>query len=81
MTNSQKLYNSFATALNIELSMINDDLKYQSITQWDSISHMILVSQIEEDFGVSLDANDVIDMSTVEKAKKILTRLGINFKQ
>lgn len=79
MTNTEKLYNSFATALIIDLSMINDDLKYQSITQWDSISHMILVSQIEEDFGVSLDTNDVIDMSTVGKAKEILTKLGIVF--
>lgn len=79
MTNSKKLYNSFATALSIDLSMITDDLKYQSITQWDSISHMILVSQIEEDFGVSLDTNDVIDMSTVGKAREILTKLGVVF--
>ncbi len=79
MTNTEKLYNTFATALSIDLSMVNDDLKYQSITQWDSISHMILVSQIEEDFGVSLDTNDVIDMSTVGKAREILARLGINF--
>lgn len=79
MTNSEKLYNSFAQALNIDLAMINDDLRYQSITQWDSISHMILVSQIEEDFSVSLGTDEVIDMSTVAKAREILTKLGVRF--
>ncbi len=79
MTNNEKLYHSFAKALSIDLSMINDELKYQSITQWDSISHMILVSQIEEDFSVSLSTDEVIEMSTVAKAREILTRLGVAF--
>lgn len=79
MTTTQKLYISFSKALNIDIALINENLKYQSITQWDSISHMILVSQIEEDFSVSLDTNDVIDMNSVAKAKEILIRFGVEF--
>ncbi len=79
MNNSGKLYSSFAKALNIDIVQVSDELKYQSITQWDSISHMILISQIEEDFGVSLDTNDVIDMSSVGKAREILSSKGISF--
>ena len=79
MSNNEKLYQSFANALNIELSAINDDLKYQSIKQWDSISHMMLISNLEEDFGVSLETDDVIDLSSVAKAREILTKYGIQF--
>jgi len=79
MNNNEKLYKSFANALNIDPSLINDDLKYQSIKQWDSISHMMLISYIEEDFGVSLDTDDVIDMSSVAKAREILTKHNISF--
>jgi acyl carrier protein len=79
MDNNEKLYRSFANALNIEISAINDDLKYQSIKQWDSISHMMLISIIEEDFGVSLETDDVIDMSSVAKAREILTKYNIKF--
>jgi acyl carrier protein len=79
MTNSEKLYNAFAEALNIDLNKINDNLVYQSIAQWDSISHMVLISQIEEAFNVSLETDDVIDMSSVGKAKEILSKYKIIF--
>jgi acyl carrier protein len=79
MENKNKLYQSFANALNISVEQISDNLAYQSIAEWDSITHMILISQLEEDFDVSIDTEDVIDMSSVAKAQEILTRLGIQF--
>jgi acyl carrier protein len=79
MENKNKLYESFANALNISKEQIQDSLAYQSIPEWDSISHMILISQLEEDFDVSIDTEDVIDMSSVEKAQEILAKLGVQF--
>ena len=79
MDNNEKLYQSFANALNIDRSAVTDDLKYQSIKQWDSMSHMMLISIIEEDFDISLDTDDVIDMSSVGKAREILTKYNIKF--
>ena len=79
MSNTEKLYYSFSQALNIDVSTIRDELKYQSIPEWDSISHMVLISQLEEDFDISLDTDDVIDMSSVGKAKEILTKYKVDF--
>lgn len=79
MSNSEKLYQSFATALNIDGAKVNDGLKYQSIPEWDSISHMVLISQLEEDFTISIDTDDVIAMSSVGKAKEILQKHGVAF--
>ena len=79
MSNTEKLYSSFANALNIDISKVNDNLTYQSIPQWDSISHMVLISNIEEAFNVSIDTDDVIDMSSVANAKEILIKHNINF--
>jgi acyl carrier protein len=79
MSNKEKLYQSFANALAIEKSAINDNLSYQSIKQWDSISHMMLISVIEEDFDVSLDTEDVIDLSSVGKAMEILKKYNVTF--
>jgi acyl carrier protein len=79
MNNSEKLINSFSEALGIDASTVSDSLEYQSIPEWDSISHMILISQIEEDFEVSIDTDDVIDMSSVAKAKEILSKYYIVF--
>jgi acyl carrier protein len=79
MNNSEKLINSFSEALGIDASTVIDSLEYQSIPEWDSISHMILISQIEEEFEVSIDTDDVIDMSSVAKAKEILSKYNILF--
>lgn len=77
--NNLKLKKSFATALNISVDAVNDELTYQSIPEWDSISHMVLISQLEEDFSVSIDTDDVIDLSSVAKGREILIKLGVNF--
>lgn len=79
MDNSQKLVNSFHEALGINVSLIDDSLAYQAVPEWDSISHMILISQLEDDFDVSFETDDVIDMSSFAKAKTILTRHGLSF--
>lgn len=79
MSNKVKLFESFAAALNIPVESINEELAYQGIPEWDSISHMVLISQLEEDFGVSIATDDVIDMSSVAKAMEILGKQGVSF--
>ena len=79
MTNEQQLAEIFHDALGIQTSLINDSLVYQGVPEWDSISHMVLISQIEEGFKVSLDTEDVIDMNSFSKAKEILVKYKIFF--
>jgi acyl carrier protein len=79
MSNKVKLFESFAAALNISVESVTEELAYQGIPEWDSISHMVLISQLEEDFGVSIATDDVIDMSSVAKAMEILGKQGLSF--
>lgn len=79
MNNDQKLTQAFHDALGLNPNVIGDSLAYQSVPEWDSISHMILISQLEEDFDVSLETDDVIDMSSFAKAKEILSKHGVIF--
>lgn len=79
MNNIQKLREAFSRALNIDIAKVTDSLNYQSISAWDSISHMVLISEIEQEFNISVDVNDVIDMSSFAKAKIILAKYNIEF--
>lgn len=79
MNNTEKLVSAFVNALAIDASLVSDELQYQSIPEWDSISHMVLISQLEEAFDISIDTDDVIDMSSVAKAKEILIKYNIAF--
>jgi acyl carrier protein len=79
MNNQQRLYATFASGLGIEPATVNDQLAYNSLPQWDSVAHMGLVATLEQEFDVMLDTDDIIDLSSVAKAREILERHGISF--
>ena len=79
MENEKKLKEAFVEALQIDESLTNDKLSYRSIAEWDSVSHMVLISILEEKFNVSIDTDDVIALSSVGKAKEILSKQNISF--
>lgn len=65
--------------LDIPLDEVTDDLAYNSIPQWNSVIHMALVAELEDKFDIMLDTDDIIDMSTVAKAREILTKYEVGF--
>jgi len=77
--NQQKLVQSFVQALGIGAEQVTDELTYNTIKEWDSTAHMILISELENTFDVMLDTDDIIDMSSVGKAKEILTKYDVQF--
>jgi len=77
--NQQKLVNAFVQALGIQQDQVTDTLTYNTIKEWDSTAHMILVAELEDTFDVMLDTDDIIDMSSVGKAKTILANYDIAF--
>lgn len=79
MTNQEKLVQSFVESLGIKPELIVDDLKYQSIEEWDSVGHMALVAELETNFDIMLDTDDIIDMSSVAIAKTILQKYDVSF--
>jgi acyl carrier protein len=79
MTASEKLVSAFANALQIAPEAVIPALSYQSIPQWDSISHMVLIAELEAAFEIAIDTDDVIDMSSVAKAQEIIAKHGITF--
>jgi acyl carrier protein len=71
---SEKLQQVFASALQIDPSLVVDTLRYAETPAWDSVAHMSLVAAIEEAFGIMIDAEDVIDMNSFEAAKRIVAK-------
>ncbi len=76
MNNVEKLKKVFADTFGIAVNEV-EGLQYQGIEQWDSVGHMTLVAAIEDEFNIELDTDDIIDMSSFEKAKEIVVKYGI----
>jgi acyl carrier protein len=77
MTNSEKLTVAFSKALGIPPKDVTENLSYNSIPEWDSVAHMSLISEVETTFGIMLDTDDVIDLSSVAKCREILAKYQI----
>lgn len=79
MSNTKKLVGAFVEVLRIDPAIVTDDLQYNSIKEWDSVAHMALIAALEEAFDIMLDTDDIVDMSSVAKAKEILAKYDVAF--
>ena len=78
MTNLEKLAKVFAETFGISEAETKG-LQYQGIEQWDSVGHMSLIATLEDEFDIQLDTDDIIDMSSFEKAQEILAKYNVEF--
>lgn len=77
MNNISKYKKSFVDALSIKEDIVNSKLEYNSIPEWDSIGHMSLIGALEDEFGISIDTDDIIDFSSFDKGKEILKKYEV----
>lgn len=78
MSLPERLRAVFVTTLELGDDVAVEQLKYRDIAQWDSLGHMTLVAAIEDEFGVQLDTEQVIDMSSFKVALDMLQGLGVH---
>jgi acyl carrier protein len=77
MTNLEKYKKAFVDSLSIKNDQLSKNIEYNSISEWDSIGHMSLMSALEETFKISLETDDIIDFSSFDKGKEILNKYKI----
>ena len=80
MSNKQKYKDIFIKSLAMDSKKFSENIKYNEITEWDSIGHMTLMSGLEEGFNISIETDDIVDFSSFKKGTEILEKYKINFK-
>ncbi len=74
----EKLKDILEKVLLIDESKISDGMSRKNVKEWDSMAHLMLVSEIESAFEVTMDDDDIMEIQTVGDIKKILKKLGIS---
>jgi acyl carrier protein len=77
MDNNKKYSTAFSSTFSIDEDNLTN-LEYNDIDEWDSIGHMTLIAEIEQQFEISIETDDVIDFSSFKKGKEILKKYGVN---
>lgn len=80
MNNLENYVNAFVEGLGVDKSIVNSQLEYQAIPEWDSVGHMGLVAALEDAFDIMMDTDDIIDFSSYDKGIEILsTKYNVEF--
>jgi len=73
MTNLEKLNGIFCEVFSVEESVLNENFVNTNVESWDSIHHLSMVAAIEESFDLMMDAEDILEMTSYENVKQLLT--------
>ena len=69
---------AFVDALELPAEANIEALEIGADPHWDSVGHMALVAELEDRFGITLETDDMIEMSSYAKALEILRRNGVD---
>jgi len=79
VNNKEKYTQVFMSCFSLEESDLNDELVYNSISEWDSVGHMGLIANLEDTFDIMMETDDIIDFSSYHKGMEILAKYGVQF--
>lgn len=74
---ADKLTQVLATVLELSPEQIRDDLTPNDVEVWDSFTHVMLMTNLEEAFGITIDPSEATKVSSVGKIRSMLRRRGI----
>lgn len=74
---TQKIETIIAQTLKIPPEQVQDDLEYGAIENWDSLGHVALMLQIESDYGVEIDEDTMVELTSVRAIKNYLEQAAV----
>jgi acyl carrier protein len=74
MTARDRVFNAFKESFDLEDETDTSKLVYQEYPAWTSIGHMILVAALESEFDTMLETDDILEMSSFDKAVLIMSK-------
>ena len=79
MTNMERYRGIFRNVFNVEDDVLNDSFTFKDTDIWDSMSHITLISELEEAFNVMFKTEDILHYGSFSHGIEILTSYGVDF--
>ena len=64
----EKLYKIFSDVFELDISKINDSISMDSLGQWDSIMHLVLMAEIEYHFNIPFSPDSIGEIHSLRDA-------------
>jgi acyl carrier protein len=70
--NKEKLHTIISNALEINISEVSKDMTIENTSSWDSLNMVKIVLELEKEFGIRLDLNEIIEIQGLDDIEKLL---------
>ena len=77
MTNLEKYNAIFAEVFGATVEQLGNDYSKETVSEWDSVHQLNIISLLEESFDLMLDPEDIMACTSYNAGKEILAKNGI----
>ena len=77
MTNLEKYNAIFTEVFGASVEQLGDNFSKETVSEWDSVHQLNIVSLLEEAFDLMLDPEDIMACTSYNAGKEILANNGI----
>lgn len=75
---SKKLYEIISNVMQIPISKLNDNSGPENMENWDSFHGLLLVDELESNFEITFELEDIVDIKSIADIKTQLKKYGVN---
>ena len=69
----EKIIKLIEDVLKVPAGTITEDTMIEDVEQWDSLAHVMIIGQLEEELGVSIPLDEAIDLKGM---RELLEKAG-----
>ena len=73
----ERLEEVVGSILGVPADTISDDSSSENIQSWDSLRQLSILLAVESVYGISIGANEAMDMNSIAAIKAVLKRHGV----
>ena len=77
MTNLEQYNAIFVEVFGVSTDSLGDNFSKETVSEWDSVHQLNIISLLEETFDLMLDPEDIMACTSYNAGKEILSRNGI----
>lgn len=79
MNNLKKYKNIFVEIFDVDEAALDDHFTFKEVDSWDSMTHLSLISELEDAFDVMFETDDILHFGGYMNGMEILKRYGVDF--
>lgn len=81
MNNLEQYKKIFEEIFEVEEQFLDENFTFKDIDKWDSLTHLNLITTLEETFDVMFDTEDILHYGSYLNGIEILKKYGVNFEE